>query len=73
VPSGGGRCVSSADEWARGMGSSVRLGVHAVQPVSAVVVLACDQPAVDDHGHDFRHGKKALLNFAQRIFKSDTK
>lgn len=32
--------------WQRGMGSSIRLGVRAVQPVSAVVVLASDQPAV---------------------------
>jgi len=26
---------------------------------------------VDDHGHDFRHWKKALYNFAQRIFKAE--
>jgi molybdenum cofactor cytidylyltransferase len=35
------------EAWQRGMGSSIRLGVAAVQPVSAVVLLACDQPAVD--------------------------
>jgi molybdenum cofactor cytidylyltransferase len=35
------------EEWQRGMGSSVRLGLSALQPVSAVVLLACDQPAVD--------------------------
>jgi molybdenum cofactor cytidylyltransferase len=34
-------------EWQRGMGSSVRVGLSAVGPVSAVVLLACDQPAVD--------------------------
>jgi len=34
-------------EWQRGMGSSVRLGLSAVLDVSAVVLLACDQPAVD--------------------------
>jgi len=33
--------------WQRGMGGSVRLGVSAIQPVSAVVLLACDQPAVN--------------------------
>ncbi len=26
---------------------------------------------VDDHAHDFQHWKKALFNFAQRIFKSE--
>ena len=26
---------------------------------------------VDDHGHDFQHWKKALYNFAQRIFKTE--
>jgi molybdenum cofactor cytidylyltransferase len=35
------------DDWQRGMGSSVRLGVRAIQPAPAVVLLACDQPAVD--------------------------
>ncbi len=35
------------EEWQRGMGSSIRLGLSAVLPVSAVVLLACDQPAVD--------------------------
>lgn len=33
--------------WQRGMGSSVRVGVRAIQPTSAVVLLACDQPAVN--------------------------
>jgi molybdenum cofactor cytidylyltransferase len=33
--------------WQRGMGSSVRLGVSAIQPASAIVLLACDQPAVN--------------------------
>ncbi len=27
---------------------------------------------VDDHAHDFQHWKKALFNFAQRIFKPST-
>jgi molybdenum cofactor cytidylyltransferase len=35
------------EDWQQGMGSSVRLGFNAIQPVSAVVLLACDQPAVD--------------------------
>ncbi|RYD76485.1 MAG: nucleotidyltransferase family protein [Verrucomicrobiaceae bacterium] len=35
------------EDWQHGMGSSVRLGVKAVHTASAVVVLACDQPAVD--------------------------
>jgi molybdenum cofactor cytidylyltransferase len=35
------------EDWRRGMGSSIRLGGAAIQPVSAVVLLACDQPAVD--------------------------
>jgi molybdenum cofactor cytidylyltransferase len=35
------------EAWPRGMGSSVRLGVNAVQPVTAVVLLVCDQPAVN--------------------------
>jgi enterochelin esterase-like enzyme len=26
---------------------------------------------VDDNGHDFRHWKNALFNFAQRIFKTE--
>jgi molybdenum cofactor cytidylyltransferase len=33
--------------WECGMGSSLRLGVHALPPVSAVVLLVCDQPGVD--------------------------
>ena len=35
------------ENWQRGMGSSVRLGMSAIQLASAVVLLACDQPAVD--------------------------
>ncbi|MDB6170988.1 MAG: CTP:molybdopterin cytidylyltransferase [Chthoniobacteraceae bacterium] len=35
------------ENWQLGMGSSVCLGVKALQPVSALVLLACDQPAVD--------------------------
>ena len=35
------------ESWARGMGSSVRLGGLALQDASACVLLACDQPAVD--------------------------
>ena len=34
-------------EWQRGMGSSVRAGLSAAGPASAIVLLACDQPAVD--------------------------
>jgi molybdenum cofactor cytidylyltransferase len=42
------------DQWQEGMGSSVRLGIHAVRNVAAdaegVVVMTCDQPAVTvDH------------------------
>ncbi len=32
--------------WQRGMGTSIRLGVSALQPVSAIILLTCDQPAV---------------------------
>lgn len=35
------------EHWQRGMGSSIRLGLTAIQPVSAVVLLTCDQPAVN--------------------------
>ncbi|MDB6004388.1 MAG: CTP:molybdopterin cytidylyltransferase [Prosthecobacter sp.] len=35
------------EHWQRGMGSSIRLGVSAIQPASAVILLTCDQPAVD--------------------------
>lgn len=35
------------EHWERGMGSSVRLGLIAIQPVSAIILLACDQPAVN--------------------------
>lgn len=38
------------DEWQEGMGSSIRIGVHACQNVAdglgGVVIMACDQPAV---------------------------
>ena len=33
--------------WQRGIGSSVRLGVSTIQPASAIILLACDQPAVN--------------------------
>jgi molybdenum cofactor cytidylyltransferase len=35
------------EHWPRGVGRSVRLGVSAIPSVSAVVLLACDQPAVN--------------------------
>jgi molybdenum cofactor cytidylyltransferase len=35
------------EEWQRGMGTSIRLGVSSIQPVSAIILLACDQPAVN--------------------------
>ncbi len=35
------------EHWQRGMGSSIRLGVSAIQPVSALILIACDQPAVN--------------------------
>lgn len=34
-------------EWERGLGSSIRVGVTRVRSASAIVLLACDQPAVD--------------------------
>ena len=34
-------------DWHLGMGTSIRLGLSAIQPVSAVVLIACDQPLVD--------------------------
>lgn len=34
------------DEWPRGIGHSLRLGLAHMPPVSAVVILTCDQPAV---------------------------
>ncbi len=42
------------DQWQEGMGSSIRLGVHAVKNVAdevdGVVVMTCDQPVVTaDH------------------------
>ncbi|HEX2750961.1 MAG TPA: nucleotidyltransferase family protein [Verrucomicrobiales bacterium] len=44
---GPGPLFAHNDEWRRGMGSSIRLGLEAVKPADAVVLLACDQPAVD--------------------------
>ncbi len=35
------------EHWQRGMGSSIRLGLSAIQPVSAAILIACDQPAVN--------------------------
>ena len=35
------------ETWQRGVGTSIRIGLAAVFPVSAVLLLACDQPAVD--------------------------
>lgn len=35
------------DAWERGIGSSIRLGVQALQHASAIIVLTCDQPAVN--------------------------
>lgn len=34
------------EDWAEGMGSSVRVGVGAVQDLDACVVMTCDMPAV---------------------------
>jgi molybdenum cofactor cytidylyltransferase len=34
-------------EWARGVGSSIRVGVQRLCDCAAVVLLTCDQPAVD--------------------------
>jgi molybdenum cofactor cytidylyltransferase len=42
-----GPILAHNEEWPRGMGSSVRLGLSATHPVSAIVLLACDQPAVE--------------------------
>ncbi len=39
--------IAHNEDWREGMGRSIRLGLGAVQPVSAVILLACDQPAVD--------------------------
>jgi CTP:molybdopterin cytidylyltransferase MocA len=33
-------------QWEEGMGSSIRLGVHACEGSTGVVVMTCDQPAV---------------------------
>ena len=35
------------DEWRHGIGSSIRLGVKRLRDCSALVLLACDQPALD--------------------------
>jgi molybdenum cofactor cytidylyltransferase len=34
------------DNWAEGMGSSIRLGVQALGDVDACIVMTCDMPAV---------------------------
>jgi CTP:molybdopterin cytidylyltransferase MocA len=52
------------DEWQEGMGSSIRLGVHAVKNVAGevdgVVVMTCDQPAVTaDHLRGLMAGAEA--------------
>lgn len=39
--------VSYNAEWRRGIGRSIRLGLESLNAASAVVILACDQPAVD--------------------------
>lgn len=46
VPTGA-ECVENA-QWAEGMSTSIRVGVHAVghSPASGLLLLACDQPAV---------------------------
>jgi CTP:molybdopterin cytidylyltransferase MocA len=43
----GAECVENA-QWAEGMSTSIRVGVHAVghSPASGLLLLACDQPAV---------------------------
>ncbi len=33
--------------WERGIGTSIRIGVHAATECDAVIILACDQPFVD--------------------------
>src|SRR4051812_45140521 len=38
--------VARNENWPRGMGSSIRVGVCAIEPASAVILFACDQPAV---------------------------
>jgi molybdenum cofactor cytidylyltransferase len=43
-----GPLIAQNENWDRGMGSSIRVGVNAITPVSAVVLLACDQLAVDE-------------------------
>jgi molybdenum cofactor cytidylyltransferase len=35
------------DEWERGIGSSIRSGVQRLRDCSALVLLTCDQPALD--------------------------
>lgn len=43
----GAECVENA-QWANGMSTSIRVGVHAIghSPASGLLLLACDQPAV---------------------------
>ncbi|HEX4668029.1 MAG TPA: nucleotidyltransferase family protein [Chthoniobacterales bacterium] len=40
--------IVSNDNWERGLGSSLRLGVKAVADGDALVILVCDQPHVSD-------------------------
>lgn len=39
--------LAQNEDWTRGLGSSIRAGLNAVQPISAAIILACDQPAID--------------------------
>jgi molybdenum cofactor cytidylyltransferase len=39
--------VAHNRDWARGIGSSIRLGVTRLSDVTAIVLLTCDQPALD--------------------------
>ena len=43
----GGARVLVNDGWAEGMGSSIRVGVGALDEVDGAVVMTCDQPAVN--------------------------
>ena len=37
------------ENWQRGIGSSIRAGVEALKSCDALVILACDQPHVEQH------------------------
>jgi molybdenum cofactor cytidylyltransferase len=39
--------IAHNPDWSRGIGSSIRVGVSRLSDVSAVVLLTCDQPALD--------------------------